>query len=71
MHGNNDSLVNIALRLAKCFYYGLGTEINLSLTRLYIKIADVECEFWRKMKNVYGYTEFHEIKRLAREINRS
>lgn len=50
----NDSYSDVCLRLAECYHYGIGTEINLLAAEKYIQIAKEECKCRFDEGDMYG-----------------
>jgi hypothetical protein len=59
----NDSYSDVCLRLAECYHYGLGTEVNLKKAREFIEIAKIECKRRLDEGDMYGGAYYPRAER--------
>lgn len=53
-YSNNDSYSDVCFRLAECFHYGIGTDINMTKAKAFIEIAKEETKKRADEGDVYG-----------------
>jgi hypothetical protein len=51
---DNDSYSDVTLRLAECYHYGIGTDIDLDKAKKFIRIAKDECKRRLNEGDMYG-----------------
>lgn len=57
----NDSYADVCLRLAECYHYGQGTDIDLQAARFYIQIARTEAKERVDSGDPYGKVVYNDV----------
>jgi TPR repeat protein len=58
LYSCNDSYSDVCLRLAECYHYGIGTEVDMKEARTFIEIAKTECKRRLDDGDMYGGGSF-------------